>query len=646
MCGIAGRFHPIQLPPDPSWAEKADVLLAHRGPDGKGRYADEYCELVHRRLALIDLSPAGRQPMTNEDGSVYVVYNGEIYNYKELRSELKRAGHIFRSESDTEVLVHLYEEHGVDMAAKLRGMFACAIYDRTHNQLFLARDRFGIKPLYYAMLPNQFVFASEIKAILALHDFSPSINRQACYDFLGLSYIPEPQTGFAEALAIPQGHYLIVNAQKARLTKYHQIEASPDESLPFSKAVEDTSYALLNSVKLQSVADVPVAALLSGGIDSSLVVAAYCRSAEERPATFNVSFPDQAYDETPFAQAVSEQYQTNHQTIRLEDFSLTPELARELLLHFDQPFADSSLIPTYLVSKAIRDQGIICALSGDGGDEAFGGYACFWRANKFIRLMSLPNSARAAAAATGDLLASFTQDIGRQMSKAFRLAQEGKQDRAALLAGLSNYLSEDQKRELALTEFGLRMRGSQRLFADPANQADLHKTTDLELLSKRLTETHFAVSLTSDMLRKVDMMSMLAGVEVRVPLLEEEVVNCGLRLPHNYKTDGKIGKRVLRETAKRWLPEQVASHRKQGFRIPLDRMATDQFHQLLADLLLSPSARIRAFLNLPLVERWLQSFRQAQAGNHSGAISREGLYQRILMILALELWLREHKLNW
>jgi asparagine synthase (glutamine-hydrolysing) len=642
MCGFAGRFHHLRLPPAPGWAEKADALLAHRGPNGSGHYVGGNCELVHRRLALIDLSPTGRQPMTNEDESIYVVYNGEIYNYKDLRLDLIKHGHVFQSASDTEVLVHLYEQYGPEMALKLRGMFAFAIYDMILRQIFLARDRFGIKPLYYTLLPDQFVFASEIKSILALNDFAPSINRQACFDFLGLSYIPEPQTGFTEIRALPPGHSLVVNSQGQRMVKYFQIQATPNISLPFTQAVEFATHALLDSVKSQAVADVPVAALLSGGIDSSLIVAARCLVSEEIPATFNVGFPDREYDETSYALAVSERYRTRHRTIRHEGISITPDLTQMLLLHFDQPFADSSLIPTYFASKAIRDQGMICALSGDGGDEAFGGYACFWRANKFAQIMNLPGTVQEAVVVAGDLLTSYTKNAGRQLAKAFRLVHESRQDKSILLAGLSNYLSEEQKREIALPEFSLGMQTIHRLFADHSDPDNYDTITDLEAFSKRLTETHFSIGLTSDMLRKVDMMSMLNGVEIRIPLLDEGVVNCGLQLPHRYKTDGKIGKLVLREIAKQWLPLRVANHRKQGFRIPLDRVATNQFHEMLLDLLFAPSARVKAFLNLDLIEQWCQYFRQACLGNYTGAISREGLYQRILMVLALELWLRKY----
>ena len=642
MCGFAGRFNPTALPPDKDWQIKADRLLRHRGPDGSGHFADDCCDLVHRRLALIDLSPTGLQPMQNEDGNVIVVFNGEIYNHQELRIELKGQGHIFRGSSDTEVLVHLYEECGRAMIERLRGMYAFAIYDRRQKLALLARDRFGIKPLYYALLENQTVFASEIKAILAVDHYKPRINRQACYDFLGLGYIPEPQTGFSEIRALPPGCTLVLDSRGERLAEHHRVKASPNQSLAFSDAVETASQAILHSVRSQSLADVPVAALLSGGIDSSLVVAAYCQNSEESPTTFNISFPDQAYDETIFARSVSDHYHTKHNTITLDDLVITPELVQKLLLHFDQPFADSSLIPTYVVSQAIRDQGIICALSGDGGDEAFGGYACFWRANRFARMMQMPRLIQSAAARTGKYLINHTENFGRQFAKAFQLSRACLDDSSILLAGLSSYLSEEQKEEIVLPEARQQMQYGSRHFDGYGSPG----TSDLEELSLRMTETLFKVGLTSDMLRKVDMMSMLAGIEVRVPMLDEEVVECGLALPHHLKTDGKTGKRVPREIARRWLPKQVASHRKQGFAIPLDRMATASFHEFLSDLLLSAAAKTRHLLNVRIIEQWIKKFKEVRHDPSAGSISREGLYQRIVILLSLELWLREHNLDW
>ena len=642
MCGVAGRFHPVALGGAPGWAPRASALLAHRGPDGEGHYSDDRCELVHRRLALIDLSPTGHQPMANEDGSVYVVFNGEIYNHRDLRSELERRGHRFRGTSDTEVLVHLYEEYGEHMADRLRGIFAFAIYDSRRRALYLARDRFGVKPLFYALHNGAWVFASEMKAILALPGFRPAIDHQACYDFLGLGYVPEPATGFANVEAVPKGAALTVNAAGPHWVRFHEVAARPDHARRLDQAAADVEHALLDAVGRQAIADVPVAALLSGGIDSSLVVAAHRRATGGSTATFNVRFPAKSHDETAIAVAVARHCGTAHRTIDLGDWNMSADAVLDLLRHFDQPFADLSLLPMYWISRAIRDQGIICALSGDGGDEAFGGYPRFWRANRLVQLMRLPPWLGNSVRLGGRALAGWTRDWGRQVAKAVELAQVGARDGAFLISGLSNYLSEDDKRDL--------VRPIARNGFLPAwrhyNEYDPPGVTDLEELSQRLTETLFKISLPSDMLRKVDMMSMRASIEVRVPMLDEDVVALGLTLPHRLKTDGATGKQVLRALAQRWLPPVVAAHPKHGFAIPVDVMVPDAFYEILADFLLSRDARTGGFLAPEVVRQWLYAFRRARDGHYLGTISRGGLYQRVFIVLALELWMREHHLSW
>jgi asparagine synthase (glutamine-hydrolysing) len=642
MCGIAGRFHSVQLPAASGWHARADQLLAHRGPDGSGHFVDGRCELVHRRLALIDLSPTGRQPMTNETGDIQIVFNGEIYNHRTLRAALEARGHTFRSTSDTEVLIHLYEERGEQMVALLSGIFAFGLYDSRRRRLLLARDRFGVKPLFYAFHQDQLVFASEIKAITALPGFMPELDRQAVCDFLGLGYVPEPATGFANIHALSPGTTLVSGPEGRRMAGYYTAEARPETGRRMDETLEALSERLLSAVRGQAEADVPVAALLSGGIDSSLVVAAHRRATGERTSTFNVRFPDRSHDETPTALAVANHCGTAHQVIELRDYALTPDGLLSIIRHFDQPFADTSCIPMYWVSKAIREHGIICALSGDGGDEAFGGYSRFWRANQLARLMSLPAWARNVAVRAGNALASHTKDMGRQLAKAVAFADAGRQDSSVLLAGLSNYLTEEQKSKLLLPPAAEQLLPVYRHF-DGYRPAG---ATNLEELSRRMTETLFRVSLPSDMLRKVDMMSMRASIEVRVPMLDEDVVALGLTLPHRLKTDGREGKLVLRALARQWLPRRVAQHPKHGFSIPLDVMTTPATHSLLGDLLLASDARIGWFLNRALVREWLRRFRQASEGGRGGAISRGGLYQRVFTLLSLELWMRDHRLAW
>ncbi len=641
MCGIAGRFSLNRLDPDPTWSGRVDKLLAHRGMDGQGHFVDEYCELIHRRLAIVDLSPTGHQPLFNEDGNIAIVFNGEIYNHYDLRNDLKQRGHIFKGASDTEVLVHLYEEYGQGMTNLLCGMFAFAIYDLKKRLLFMARDRFGIKPLYYTIFKNQWIFASEIKVLLAIPGFKPTINRQACYDYLGLGYTLEPMTAFTEIKALPRGTSLIVNNGEEKFVKFYSIQARPDSKLNLEDAVESVSENLLRSVSEQTKADVPVAALLSGGIDSALVVAAYCKTAKTSPFTFNLCFSDKDYDESALAKTVSLRYQTQHRSVELRQRTLSFDEVLKLIRHFDQPFADSSLIPEYEICRAIKQQGIVCALSGDGGDETFGGYARFWRANKLIKLMGFPEGFRNSLAILGNSLAGKTLNFGRQLAKAVDLANRGRQNTSILLAGLSNYLNEEEKEALVHPEarYGLRM------IYEQFDGFDSPGTSDLDELSRRMTENLFN-SLASDMLRKVDMMSMLAGIEIRVPMLDERIVSFGLSLPHRLKTNGRSGKIVLRELAKEWLPEEVASHSKRGFSIPLDSMASDAFQEGLEDLLLSPNSKIKSFLDLNIIRRWIDLFKKARKGRFNGAISRGGLYQRLFILLALEVWLQEQHLSW
>ncbi len=640
MCGLAGRFHPVALPPDPEWRSRADSLLAHRGPDGTGLYAGDRCELVHRRLALLDLSRTGAQPMSNEDESVRVVFNGEIYNHQELRDRLSSRGHQFRGRSDTEVLVHLYEEHGAEMASHLTGMFAFAILDLRRNRVLLARDRFGIKPLFYAVHDGQWVFASEMKAILPLRGFVPRIDRQACYDFLGLSYIPEPATGFANISALPKGTSMLIGESGARTIAFADISPHPDHSLSRAGLAEKTGDLLLSAVKRQAVADVPVAALLSGGIDSSLVVAAYARSSERRITTFNVGFSDQAHDETPVALETARQYDTDHHTIRLEDRDLTADAVFGLLRHFDQPFADPSLVPTHRVACAVRQHGIICTLTGDGGDEAFGGYPEFWRAERLAQLASSPSWMLTAAGNIAAPLTRWSRNGARRAAKAVQLAQAARTDSSALLSGLLNYVSETEKQELLHTDHRQELLGAHRHFGQ------FEAVLGTEALSGQLTRSHLDISLPSDMLRKVDMMSMRAGIEVRVPMLDEELVTHAMAFPHRLKTDGRIGKLVLRDLARSWLPSRVAGHPKHGFTVPLDVMVRGDFHDAVADLLDAPGSRTGTFTDRRTVRMWLGQFRAAMQSEAGGSISREGLYLRVLMLISLELWMRDQGLSW
>jgi asparagine synthase (glutamine-hydrolysing) len=644
MCGLAGRYHAAHLAPAPAWGARADALLAHRGPDGSGTFADERCELVHRRLAIQDLSPTGAQPMSNEDGSIVVVFNGEIYNHWDLRRGLTARGHHLRGTSDTEVLAHLYEEEGPRFVSRLRGIFAIALYDRRLRRLVLARDRFGVKPLYYAGpgTDGEWIFASEMKAILARPGFQPRIDRQACYDFLGLGFVPEPMTGYSNIAALPPGGCLTVGPDGMHLESIAVAPPLPDESDDIDRARERCADRLLDSVAAQSIADVPVAALLSGGIDSSLVVAAHCHAVGRAPETFSVSFPDPTHDESAAAAAVARHCGTQHHDVDASDYTGSTDDLFALLRHFDQPFADPSCFATHWVARAIRDRGIICALSGDGGDEVFGGYPRFWQAPRLHALAQAPHWVLAAGEVSGGLLQHLTADAGRRIAKASHLADAGRRDSSVILSGLSNYLSEEEKASLVAPEARDGLRPCHRLF-------DGHRplaAPDTEELSRRMTESMFRVTLPGDMLRKVDMMSMRAGVEVRVPLLDEGVVEVGLALPHRLKTDGRQGKRVLRSLADRWLPRDIARLPKRGFGVPLDVLAPAGFDAAITELLVGDGARTRGLVAPTLVRDWLDRFAGRDRTGRRGDLSRGGLLQRLLSLVALELWMRDQALTW
>jgi asparagine synthase (glutamine-hydrolysing) len=638
MCGIAGRFHPDRLPPADGWAARADRLLAHRGPDGSGYFGDERCELVHRRLALIDLSSAGRQPMTNESGDIQVIYNGEIYNHQELRTLLQARGHVFRSTSDTEVLVHLYEERGEQMVELLRGIFAFAIYDAPRRRLLLARDRYGVKPLFYVEHEGQLAFASEIKALTALPRFRPVIDRQACWDFIGLGYIPEPATGFLE-IARRAGNDAADRTRGPSRDAVHTVAASPHLGRGLHGHGRAGPRPVARRGQTPGGRRRPRRRVFGR---HRLVARGRCASPRDRrrTTTFNVRFPDPRHDETPMAVAVADHVGTGITSSSCATATSVPtgccrsSATRSTVRRHE-------LHSMYCVPRDPRAR-IICTLSGDGGDEAFGGYGRFHRANRLARLMALPGWARAAAITAGKALSGVTRDVGRQLAKAAQLAEAGRSDSAVLLAGLSNYLSEEQKEHLLLPAAIEGLEPVYRHFDGyrPASAGTL------EELSRRMTEKLFGVSLPSDMLRKVDMMSMRASIESAVPMLDEEMVALGLTLSHRQKMNGREGKMVLRALAREWLPPDVARHPKHGFSIPLDVMATPAVHTAVEDLLLSADARTGWFCNRALVQGWLARFREAAYAPRGGAISRAGLYQRVFTLLSLETWMRDHNLTW
>jgi asparagine synthase (glutamine-hydrolysing) len=587
------------------------VALRHRGPDGTGTYVADGIALGHARLAIIDLSPTGHQPMTNEDGSLHLVVNGEIYNYRRLRADLQARGHVFRSQSDSEVVLHLYEEHGDDCLLRLEGMFALALWDGPRRRLLLARDRLGIKPLYVAQQGQALYFASELLA-LARGGAAAEIDPQALYAYMALSYIPGPMTVFRGVRKLlPAERTVWANGQLQREV-YWTPQSVP---VPSARAVaaEALAQQLDASVQAHLVSDVPVAAFLSGGVDSSTVVAMAQRHAKME--TFCVSFPDSGLDEASIARSVASHLGTKHHEVVLH---LDPmELLSQAVACMDEPFADSSALPTFAVCRAAREVAKV-VLSGDGGDEVFGGYTGRYRVAALQAALPRPGrvagvlrrippwrSGRRNALPTMLALASLPDAerfvAERQITTAW--------DRAALFGTAQHAEGEQQLREPPITAIRQAM-----------DWHPVHRALWIDI----------ATSLPDDMLTKVDRTSMAHGLEVRVPLLDHPLVEFALSLPPAWLVSPwpVEGKRLLRDVASPLLPPRILNRPKQGFAVPLNDWLRNHLFPIFDALCLAPEARLADFVD----RRALDLLRHRPLG----AVPRQDLYA----LLVLELWLR------
>lgn len=601
MCGICGL---VARAPNGALVDRMAAALEHRGPDEGGTDAFGSCVLGHRRLRVVDLAPTGRQPVSNEDGTVVAVFNGELYNFPDLRDELAGKGHTVPGTGDTQVLPHLYEEHGPRFVERLEGMFALALWDAARQRLVLARDRLGKKPLVWTRLEDgSFAFASEVKALAALPGFRRGVDLAALDAYLALGYVPPGDSAFASVERLPPAHLLVLEGGEQRLERYWQPEpAAPSGS--DDEWLERVRAEVSAAVRRRLIADVPLGALLSGGIDSSVVVALMAEHATGPVRTFSIGFGEPRYDEREHARAVAERYATEHEemVVRPDAASLLPRLAWA----FDEPFADSSALPTYVVCELARRR-ITVALTGDGGDEAFAGYERYIAHRAAARLPAGP--ARLAARALRVLPAGRREP----RSAPFRAA------RFLDLAGLA-----PGERYGRLTElFPLELR--RELWADEA-RAELHTPApqaDLQLLD---LDTY----LPGDLLVKADIASMANSLELRSPLLDHRVVELGLALPDRLKTRGKTGKIALRRAFADALPDSILRRGKRGFGVPVARWFREDLRDLAGDVLLDARARSRGQLRPETVERLLRDH-QAGAADHGA---------RLWALVMLELWQR------
>jgi len=549
MCGIAGFNWE-----DKGIIKKMNATLEHRGPDGEGTYTNKGISLGHRRLSIIDLSSAGKQPMCNEDGSIWITFNGEIYNFKLLRAELEQLGHSFKSNTDTEVIVHSYEEWGDSCVQKFNGMFAFAIWNDRTKELFLARDRLGIKPLYYYWDEEKFIFASEIKAILQ-SNIKREINKNSLDHFFAHGFTPANFSILKNIYKLQPGHSIKLIDKEIEIKKYWDIKFNPliKSKKYYMRNIDEN---LNKSVSRRLLADVPVGAFLSGGVDSTTLVA-YIKKYKENLKTFSIGFEYKEFDESKFAKSVAQTFNTDHYENILTTNNITKLIPR-LASIYDDPLADYSTIPTYFVSKIARKHVKVC-LGGDGGDELFGGYNWYTQFNILKKQNYFPPMIKK------HIIKPLLNNLldGHLKDRLNCLITNNKINNPKLYATLRSILN---KQDLLKLNIDPKVYSIYQKYFKYKNYNDLFNS-DIKLY------------LPEQILHKVDKASMAVGLETRVPFLDHEMAEFSSKIPYEYKIKNGIKKYILKETVKNMIPKQIINRKKQGFGIPLKQY----FRQELKD---------------------------------------------------------------
>ena len=623
MCGIVGKFNIDSREPVSADLIKSmcDTII-YRGPDDYGVFTENVVGLGHRRLTIIDLSKNGHQPMCSKDKSIWITYNGEIYNFQSLRKELIEKGYVFTSHTDTEVIVYLYQEYGQTCLKYLRGMFAFAIWDKNKDMLFLARDRIGKKPMFYYFDGKTFIFASEIKAILKDPIVKKEINFEAFYDYFKYLYVPDPKTIYKNIFKLEPGHSLVCSNGGIKKSEYWDVSFSDlsngDE--------EDISSKLLNileeSVKLRMISDVPLGAFLSGGIDSSGVVALMARQQVEQVTTCSIGFDSKEHDEVEFARIIANQYNTDHHEFTVKENAV--EVLNDLVYHFDEPFADPSAVPTYYVSKIAR-QNVTVALSGDGGDENFAGYTKYYVDDIENRIRNrIPKAIRK----------SIFPYLSNLLSKRNRrVCQKGK----TLLNTLSFesdygfYLTNTEVDDLLWREMINDETKKQIGDYDPFSVVKhYYNKADTDNHLSKILYTDLKTYLPGDILVKVDRMSMANSLEVRAPILDHNLVEFAATIPPHLKYNRGEKKYILKQSFKQILPDEIMYRKKMGFSVPLARWFRNELKVFTCNHLFSPNAAVNNFFQEEILKKmW----------DHHQSGVRD--YSTILWsLLMFELWFR------
>jgi asparagine synthase (glutamine-hydrolysing) len=621
MCGIFGKYAANGVTPET--VERMGRVLLHRGPDDVGIYVNGSSSLGNRRLSIIDLE-GGRQPISNENGTVWIVFNGEIYNFRALRGVLEARGHHFQTMTDTEVIVHLYEDEGVECVRQLEGMFAFAIWDESRQRLFLARDQLGQKPLYYYHRPGLFLFASEIKAILAAHVFEPEPDPVALHHYLSLRFVPPPNTMFQGIRKLPAAHTLILEGDRLTLNRYWELRYVPKLKISTREAVATLDELLGDAVESHMVSDVPVGALLSGGLDSGLIAALMSVRTRERISTFSVGVSEDDWNELPYARAVAQRYRTDHHDVVVNPNPL--EILPRLIWHLDEP-SDPSATCKYFVAREAGHH-VKVALGGDGGDEMLGGYDRYV-GNRLIRYYCLlPRSLRGAISRR--LLAwipdTFTyKSLAQKLRWLDQMANAGEDRRYATSVNFFRF-DEQTKRRLYTPKLAAQVGELDSIdyITSVFNSAPVEELVD------RMLYTDVMTQLAEHGLMIVDRTTMAFSLESRSPFLDRRVAEFCASLPPELKIRQHRIRYLERELAKKYLPPEVARRRKQGFGLPLGYWFKSRLGEHTADMFRTSTLAEAGYLGREGLLSILEEHRQ-QGIDHS---------HRLWMLLNLEMWYR------
>ena len=623
MCGIAGQVRVDGGRIAPELLQRMCAAIEHRGPDARGEFIADGVALGIQRLRVIDLE-TGDQPISNEDGTVVVVLNGEIYNYRELRNELESKGHRFATNGDTETIVHLYEEHGKDCVRHLHGMFAFALWDARRRQLLIGRDRVGKKPLYYALDGERLSFASELQALLEDETVSREVDPAAVDSYLAYGYVPAPATAFRAVGKLPPAHTIVWRDGRVDLDRYWSLDYGTKlAGLSEDEACERIRSAVRAATRRRMVADVPLGAFLSGGIDSSTVVAAMAEASSSPVKTFSIGFDRQPFDELAHARRIAELFETEH-----HEFVVRPaavEVLPRIVRHHGEPFADSSAIPSYYLAEMTRRH-VTVALNGDGGDEAFGGYSRYVANSLAGRIDRVPLVIRRSMAALGGSLPAGGA-ISSPVQRARRLLGNLALDPADRYARYVQIFDGEQRTALYTDEFSAALAGSDALGAivAPWQAASGLDVRDIML------EVDSATYLPGDLIAKIDIATMAHALEARSPLLDHEVLELAAALPAELKIRGREKKWILRRAMRGWIPDEILDRPKQGFSVPVSDWLRDELSAWAREVLLDRGTLARGWFR----ERGVRDM----LGRHAAGWDAEA--PRIWSLLMLELWQRE-----